>query len=677
VLVATGVLLVVGPAACVGPQSAAIEGNGIRIEFDSRLRSQVLLPEPKGPKALTSQGDSEFLEGLDPVQAETLLIQAEEAPVQDDLGRGRQLTATGLGGQLRKDVMVGVYDDFPGFAVFRVRYTNVGKTALDVKGWVSHSYRFPVAQGDAIQPPFWSYHGASYDDRRDWVRPVSNGFAQDNYFGMNSSDSGGGTPVVDIWRKDVGLAVGHLETVPRQVSIPVRMDGAESAAVAFREERKVELAPGQSLETLRTFVAVHKGDYFVTLKTYRNMMERLGIPYAAYPAATYDPAWCAWGYERDFTPAQVLGTLPKVKEVGFKWAVLDDGWQTAEGDWYLNPKKFPRGDADIRKLTDAIKANGLRPGLWWAPMSVDPGTDLIRDHPDYLLLNQDGKPRDISWWDAYYLCPAYPPVREREKELLRKMFQTWGFQSLKLDGQFLNAAPPCYNPAHHHLRPEESVEAIPGFLKELYDAAIEIDRGSVVQLCPCGTAYSIFSMPYFNQPVSSDPLSSWQIRLKGKTFKALMGSTVPYYGDHVELSDGGDDFASTVGIGGVPGSKFTWPIGARKNPEFDLTPEREQIWKHWIQIYTDKMLPKGEYLGELYDIGFDRPETHAIAKGEVVYYAFFAPDFQGEVELRGLQERAYRVTDFVNGRDYGSVIGATAKLQVQFAKSLLLEAVPE
>lgn len=36
-------------------------------------------------------------------------------------------------------------------------------------------------------------------------------------------------------------------------------------------------------------------------------------------------------------------------------------------------------------------------------------------------------------------------------------------------------------------------------------------------------------------------------------------SRLAYYGDHVELTDGGDDFASQIGIGAVIGSKFTWP----------------------------------------------------------------------------------------------------------------------
>ena len=47
-------------------------------------------------------------------------------------------------------------------------------------------------------------------------------------------------------------------------------------------------------------------------------------------------------------------------------------------------------------------------------------------------------------------------------------------------------------------------------------------------------------MPYMNQAVASDPKSSWQVRHKGKTIKALMGPSAAYAGDHVELSDDGE-----------------------------------------------------------------------------------------------------------------------------------------
>ena len=39
--------------------------------------------------------------------------------------------------------------------------------------------------------------------------------------GMTASDYGGGTPIVDLWRRDCGLAVGHLEARPALLSLPV------------------------------------------------------------------------------------------------------------------------------------------------------------------------------------------------------------------------------------------------------------------------------------------------------------------------------------------------------------------------------------------------------------------------------------------------------------------------
>lgn len=89
------------------------------------------------------------------------------------------------------------------------------------------------------------------------------------------------------------------------------------------------------------------------------------------------------------------------------------------------------------------------------------------------------------------------------------------------------------------------------------------------------------------------------------------------------------------------------------------------------------MLSRGEYLGSLYDIGFDRPEAHAVKKQDRMYYAFYAPEYDGKVELRGLQARAYHVTDYVNGKGMGTVRGPSATLDVRFTGNLLLEAKPE
>jgi alpha-galactosidase len=219
---------------------------------------------------------------------------------------------------------------------------------------------------------------------------------------------------------------------------------------------------------------------------------------------------------------------------------------------------------------------------------------------------------------------------------------------------------------------------MPGFFKTVWDASRQVNPDALVEICPCGTSYSFFTMPYLNMTVASDPESSWQVRHKGKSLKALTGGGVAYFGDHVDLSEGGDDFASTFGVGGVVGSNFVWP-GAPgvKDAKLLLTPERERKWAFWLKLYQAKRLAEGEYLGALYDIGFDRPEAHAIRKDGRLYYAFYAKEYRGNVELRGLEAgQRYRLHDYEADREMGTIGGPTARVPVKFKRHLLLEAIP-
>jgi alpha-galactosidase len=210
----------------------------------------------------------------------------------------------------------------------------------------------------------------------------------------------------------------------------------------------------------------------------------------------------------------------------------------------------------------------------------------------------------------------------------------------------------------------------------IFETSRSFKPNAVLQICPCGDAMSYYNMPWTNQTVASDPVSSWQIRVKAKTYKALLGK-IAYYGDHVELSDGGDDFASQFGVGAVLGTKFTWP---KDNPEategqFLLTPAKEKIWKKWIGLYNQKMLSRESYLGALYDIGYDKPETHVIQKADTLFYSLYSPNWQGEIELRGLEKGDYKLYDYVNGKDLGVISSNNAVLDVSFQKYLLLEAI--
>src|SRR4029077_2190772 len=128
-----------------------------------------------------------------------------------------------------------------------------------------------------------SYQSGSYEKRPNWVVPLKAGFHQENFLGMNASDYGGGTPVVDVWRRDVGLAVGHVESRPKLVSLPVSMPDSAHATLAVNYRHSETLAPGETLHTFRTFASVHQGDYFRTLADYRRFMMKQGFQSASPP----------------------------------------------------------------------------------------------------------------------------------------------------------------------------------------------------------------------------------------------------------------------------------------------------------------------------------------------------------------------------------------------------------
>ena len=76
----------------------------------------------------------------------------------------------------------------------------------------------------------------------------------------------------------------------------------------------------------------------------------------------------------------------------------------------------------------------------------------------------------------------------------------------------------------------------------------------------------------------------------------------------------GRDFASTVGVGGVLGTKFTWPDYGPKLKNVYLNSDKETEWKKWIAIYNQMKLSRGDFR-DLYIYGYDVPEAYADRKG--------------------------------------------------------------
>ena len=656
--------------------STSVRSGGLRLRLTSGQSFHV--EETHAVRALF-EGNSELstvTSGGNVLEFKTTGTASEA--VSDAFGSGTVYIVRGEsvnGPKLSREIRIAAYDQFPSTLVVKAVYTNDSGEAVSIDGWTLCDVKVRPAAGD----PVWSFQGQSTEDRADWLIPIRDAFYQKNFMGMNNSDYGGGIPVVCLWRRDAGVIVGHLAPNPEIVSLPVeKKQGEDFVSVSLVKEydEGLALASGDSFETYNGFIHVYEGDCFGALRQYAALLEKVGVVMPESEPDAFEPAWCAWGYERRFTIDEIIGTLPKVRELGFKWATLDDGYQIAEGDWDLTRARFPHGDADMKYMVDKFHEYGLKAELWWCPLAADPGTEFLKKYPESIILDKEGKPQRITWWNSWYLSPVDQDVLREQGELVRKFIEDYGFDGLKLDGQHMNAVAPDYNPAHHPDDPEKDVRELPLFFKMIYDTARSVKPDAVLQYCPCGDCFSVYQLPYVNKTVSSDPESSYQIRTKGYVLRAIAPKTA-YYGDHIELSDGENDYPTQLGIGAVLGTKFTWP---KDNPyvrhSYLLTPEREELLRNALAIYNEKQLARGELLGGLYDIGFDYPETYVIRQNGRMYYAFYATGEPVQsVELRGLEAgRTYKVEDYYNHVDLGTVTAsARTVLEVPVEKYLLIE----
>jgi alpha-galactosidase len=616
------------------------------------------------------------------------------------LGQHVEVTARSASTGLERTLAIEVYDDFPQMAVTSSTYRNNGSTDQKLESVTTQKHRLDAQNADSSVKPtdMWSFEGASIDWGKDEILPMPAAFQQDNIMGAPVNEGhGGGIPVNAFWTRSVGEAIGHLETIPLVLLMPV------SASANRGVETKVELkdpgtlVPGASYSIPRTFVAVYQGDFYEPLHMYSQALQREGWSLPKPNQEDFGVAWCGWGYEFNVTPTQMTDTIPKLKELGIHWATLDDRWFDTYGDWHPRKDTFP-GDS-IKKMVDTFHSQGIKVQLWWYPLVAEDDSgryeshkyvvaDVVKQHPDWLILNKDGKPAHSERGLAT-MCPALPEVRAYMKSLTEHFIKDWDFDGYKLDNIY--SVPACYNPEHHHKSANDSIAAMGDVYREIFQTTRALKADSVTQICPCGTTPSIAWLPYMDQAVTADPVGGVQVRRRIKMYKALLGPEAAVYGDHVELSEMkklgkdqwleyGRDFASTLGTGGVLGTKFTW---ADNNPKFKnvaLTTDKEAQWKKWISLYNDKELSRGEFR-DLYVYGYDKPEAYAIEKGGVMYYAFFTPDpnlgYTGPVELRGLRPGKYRVVDYVNQKELGTIDSTNPRLDASFTGHLLVQSVKE
>ncbi|NLR93324.1 glycoside hydrolase family 36 protein [Flammeovirga agarivorans] len=148
--------------------------------------------------------------------------------------------------------------------------------------------------------------------------------------------------------------------------------------------------------------------------------------------------WCSW-YDRTtkIDEAHVMNVTKTIKEnpntFGRGIIQIDDGYQKMDGDWSAN-EKFPSGMANVAK---EIRAIGATPGVWFAPLMINPEHPFAKANPDALQKNAKGiesfmNPNPFHPSGAKWLNPTNAKAKEFLFNIIKDA-RDRGFGYIKID----------------------------------------------------------------------------------------------------------------------------------------------------------------------------------------------------------------------------------------------------
>lgn len=681
----------------VGAQSVDFNSEHIQIRFDSNFNRDINWLDAEGNRL--TYFDPEIQEGIvvNGRLCKSFKIDRDrvvrKSVDHSEFGKCAQMVVSGIYTDqdlsLQKTTTILFPKDFNNSAIFETSYRNLGNQKIRIDTVYSQRVALKSNESLAVEKGKYnlvSFQGGVNEWGRDYaVIGLEPGFSQDNFQGMHSTEEGeiigGGMPFIDVWGKNMGVALAHLGKQPEWVSLPVRMNTDTSVEMGITEipdERlglKKWLSPNEVYTTVKTTVIFHRLDFYNALNTYGNLLRKRGvnIPRSS-PKAAYEPYWKSWGFELDFTLDEIYGILPELKDMGINVANLDDGWFDYYGDWEVNKAigKFPSGSQDMVKFVNRVHEAGFKTNLWWYPLGVSAESQLAKNHNEYLVMDEAGTyPVDAR--GLYQLCPAYKPAMKHVENLVKRFVVDWDYDGLYSDTRGLSAVPPCFNVVHNHATPLESFQEVPKVFEIIKSTLDKYKKHSIHEVCICAVPHSPYNMPYYDIANASDPINSLQTRRRIKVEKAIHG---PAYavGDCYQVPEDEwsgfsvpQDFESAMGTGAQVTTFYT-----------DLDLEQRMDWKRWVKEYNEKKLSSATYTN-LYDIAFDRPEVHVVEKEGQLFYGLYADLWSkvDSIELRGLRKGVnYEVYDYANNRKMANVHGDRPYINIGFRDHLLIQVVP-
>jgi alpha-galactosidase len=235
------------------------------------------------------------------------------------------------------------------------------------------------------------------------------------------------------------VLVGFVTAEDQLGEILVRDD--RSKVVARCHCDGMRLNPGESMNS-ETLVVWQGVDALSLLEAWADEM---GNEMKARVVLEPPTGWCSWYmFYGENTAKDVLDNVTAIQTYGLPLDVvlIDDGYQTAIGDWLsIDSDKFPDG---MRAVTEEIRRLGHRVGIWTSPFGAAVDSQLVAQHPDWIL--RDGADQPVVGWihwgtTCYALDCTHPEVLGWLRETFTRMRQEWEIDLFKIDFLFAAARP--------------------------------------------------------------------------------------------------------------------------------------------------------------------------------------------------------------------------------------------
>ncbi len=411
------------------------------------------------------------------------------------VGSGRRKMITPFSRRMHP---MGFVDQGEDFGALRL-HASPGDLAFFTNGWQSWGYcgvlgprdRFPRTRFGPLTRPMRVNPGTPRPRRRGH-------FASDMFAVLGDRK----------WRR--GLAAGFLSQRQAFGSLEADLDGPEPRLRLWANADGVRLDQGESYSTDWACLQPLGLDDLDPLRPY---LDAVAVENEARGDGSVPVGWCSWYQFFDsVTQDDVLENLEwavkNQSHVPLRLIQLDDGFQEQVGDWFSFKETFPDG---VAGLASQAKEAGFQAGLWLAPLIVRPGARINKEHPDWMLRSEAGRPVNAGFiWDSFTraLDPSHPHVLEHLQKLMHTAVNDWGFEYLKLDFLYAGALS-CELHDPKLTRAQALQRALLVMRQAAGDEVTMLGCG-----CPLGSGIGIFDA----MRIGADVAPSWLPAYKGFEF---------------------------------------------------------------------------------------------------------------------------------------------------------------